>query len=281
MDILYATTFKNEQGNSPPTRGVTITGNGLTSVTNTINASGYAISATYAEGSNWSIQFPHVNITKEYEYYAATITPVTAIAPSGFDISIFGNVVIEAGSVGTAVRYLVIKRPQDALVYINDRYSHTIDRALVAPEISISRIIAGSATQHIRMTDIVIAQHYAFHLIKPSFINQTLTLISDTGWTFSEGATITSLAKTSATDTSSRVMASVDGSVLEASVDNSELPLLIEVAGKADYDPELYTLDVQGSSDYQEVGQLPTEQTAMPGTILAPTGTIRMRKRNV
>lgn len=288
-DLMYATTFKNEQGLgvTPIRAQVTTTG---TVLSQTITSSGYVVSIRLsALNSHWTLAFPTLIATKRYmirnvrvtptgNAWATTIASIFGLEFVGGKFDAFSSVVVD-----TAYNVCVVTDLDTDIstMFMNGRLIKTVTSvdASVIKFTKPTQVVANhdfGAT----ITNVLITQSDDFEPMSVQFVDQALSEVSNDGWSYTGASLVSSMDKDSVVTATPNASTYSKGKKFVVSGSSTGLPQLVEAAGSIASDPQDYALLVTApTGSAQELGPFVTSQSAARGLIF-PAGDLTVTRQD-
>lgn len=274
-EILYATSFRNEQtASGAPSRIIPIS-DGATVQNQSIDDLGYTFQLTLpTSDSTWSLDLP---VEASARWVKRHLTLRINSGGAGTYIDALGLPIVGGRVYGTNLETGVLYRISTVYdtvegvgsAYINGRY---VGAASDSNHIIISNESNGSVSITLLITDILVCESADDGSpVKVDFIDQMLAEVYSDGWSYSGDTLIDSIDKVNVTDTEPNISTYRTGSSMFLMGDKPDLPQLIEAAGSLAADVDKYSLIIRSIDvPSRMLEPLDTNQQAFKGVLIGP-----------
>ncbi len=274
MNIVYASSFKNEQVASGGPVRMVVTGPAQ-GASQKVDGNGYLFQPNILNGNQYTLD-PGASFTGlRYRCYSVSWTPLSsAVAVLNSLISVFGFSLPAEYKKDQVVRKLVVlqdTQTQTSRCYVNGRY---VSDGTVQGTITVTGASGSAVYPTYYITDLVIGESDTEEKFSASLVDQVLTEVANE-WEFNGATLIESLDKTNTTTVEPSASVYYEGKTFTVAPEDTDKPLLVEGVGSAAIDPHSYELLV--NSDSVELTPSPT----LVDLILPPADTITVGRRNI
>lgn len=277
FDIVYATTFKNEQGSTPPKRAtIETTGTVLSQV---VNSAGYEVSIRLsALSAFWKLSVPTVLPTKRWAIKTVQITPKTTIwtnvVASIFGFEIAANQIAPFFFLEVSVAYTICVvtdlNTNESSVYANGRLVKEFSGSTNSIEFTKAQQVVANHDFGAVFTNLAVVYSDNSSPLTVDFIDQVLVEQANSSWTYNGASFVESINKPNTTATTPRITTFTEGASFTVGVQNTDMPLLVEGAGSVAAISDEGLVLVDGVDGITMIEPLGTTQTGFNSMIVGP-----------
>jgi len=275
MNIVYASSFKNEQVASGSPVRMVVTGPAQ-GASQKVDGNGYWFQPNILNGNQYTLD-PGVSFTGlRYRCYSVSWTPQsTAAAVLNSLISVFGFSLPAEYKKDQVVRKLVVlqdTQTQTSRCYANGRY---VSDGTVQGTITVTGASGSAVYPSYYITDLVVGESDTEEKFSASLVDQVLTEVANE-WEFNGATLIESLDKTNTTTVEPSASVYYEGKTFTVAPEDTDKPLLVEYAQSSPGDLDVWGLVI---NDNPPATLAPSQTTGE--AILEPTDSIKVGRVSI